>query len=285
MTDALDQLVSLLDLQRIDGTTFQGASLDIGTNRVYGGQVLGQALKAAQMTVGEGKIIHSMHAYFLREGDYQIPITYKVDITRDGRSFSTRSIAAIQYDKPIFIAVTSFHLKEAGPEYQPSMPEVVGPDSLKSLSEYDAAGRAGLSDKLHNLLRLSAPFDMKPVVGHATGNTNELHQLVWIKTIRPIPDDSDLHRAVLAYISDYGLVTTTLLPHKLEMGNPLLQLASIDHGMWFHRPFRADEWLLYACEPVTTCNARGLARGSLYNRNGILVATTIQEGLLRKLKQ
>ncbi len=282
MADTLDILVALLNLEPLASGQFQGNSLDIGTGRVYGGQVLGQALTAAQLTVGEAKTIHSLHAYFLREGDFRIPIDYHVDITRDGKSFSTRSVTAIQRDKPIFTTTASFHIAEAGLEYQHGMPDVPDPDSLTDLRDYPA------SEPVHRLLQLSAPFDLKPVPGQdtvtdQTGKT--ARQCTWVKTTHPLSDSMDLHRAILAYISDYGLVTTALLPHRMRPVNPELQLASLDHGMWFHRPFRIDEWLLYACEPITTGGARGLARGSFYNRQGVLIATTIQEGLIRLINK
>lgn len=281
MADTLDKLVALLHLEPLRSGQFQGSSLDIGTGRVYGGQALGQALMAAQLTVGEAKVIHSLHAYFLREGDFRIPINYNVDITRDGKSFSTRSVTAIQRDIPIFASTASFHIAETGLEYQHAMPDVPDPDSLLDLRDYPASG------PVHRLLQLSAPFDLKPVQGPVTAANpigKTARQCTWVKTRHPLPDNMDLHRSILAYISDYGLVATALLPHRMRLGNPELQLASLDHGMWFHRPFRIDEWLLYACEPISTSGARGLARGSFYDRNGTLIATTIQEGLIRLIK-
>lgn len=284
MNDALDNLVSLLTLERLNDTSFQGRSLDIGTNRVYGGQVLGQSLKAAQMTVDSSKKIHSMHAYFLRMGNHKMPINYKVDITRDGKSFATRRVAALQQDEPIFITATSFQIEETGLQFQHVMPEVAGPDDLNSIMEFDQRGRRHLPEALHQLLKLSAPFIIKPVDNYPV-ETGAYQRHFWVKTTRPLPDDPDLHRAILAYISDYGLVTATLIPHGLDFGDPAIQLASIDHAMWFHRPFRVDEWVLYSCEAIATSNARGLAKGSMYNKDGTLIASTIQEGLLRHRKK
>lgn len=284
MADTLDKLVSLLELEPLESGKFLGNSFDIGTGRVYGGQVLGQAMQAAQLTVGGGKSIHSLHAYFLREGNFNLPIRYDVDNTRDGKSFSTRSVTAVQRDQPIFTATASFHIAETGLEYQLAMPEVPAPESLPSLRELASSGTNGPVDRLESLLRLSVPFDLKPVNNRTIeADTVKIVPRLdaWIKTTHPISDDIDLHRAILAYISDYGLVRTALLPHRTWLENPVLQLASLDHAMWFHRPFRMDEWLLYTCEPVTTGSARGLARGSFYSRDGVLVATTIQEGLLR----
>lgn len=284
MVDTLDSLVSLLQLDPLGPARFEGNSFDIGSGRVYGGQVLGQTVIAAQQTVGDGKIIHSLHAYFLREGDFTLPIRYDVDITRDGRSFSTRSVTAVQRDKPIFTATASFHIPEAGLEYQPAMPDAPDPEEVPSLRELAAAGASGPADRLAGLLKLSTPFDLKPLVDR--DSVRKVPRLdAWIRTTGRLPNDMDLHRAILAYISDYGLVRTSLLPHHTYVENPALQLASIDHGMWFHRPFRIDEWLLYSCEPVTTGDARGLARGSFYDRSGHLIATTVQEGLLRPVKK
>ena len=281
MADTLDKLVALLNLESLTDNQFQGNSSDISTGRVYGGQALGQSLMAAQLTVGRGKSIHSLHAYFLREGDFRIPVKYQVDIMRDGKSFSTRSVTAVQRDEPIFIATASFQITETSMEYQNRMPDVPDPDSLKSLRDYPPSGSA------LRLQQLSTPFDLKPVPLDTTADPSgkTVMQCTWVKTTHAMPDNMDLHRAMLAYISDYGLVTTALLPHRMRLGNPDLQLASLDHGMWFHRPFCIDEWLLYVCEPITTGGARGLARGSFYNRQGALIATTIQEGLIRLIKK
>ena len=284
MHEPLEKLISLMYVDQLDARTFEGSSIDIGSGRVYGGQVLGQALKAAQSTVPKGKIVHSMHAYFMREGDYSIPITYHIDITRDGRSFSTRQVQAYQRNRPIFIANLSFQIEEVGMKFQLVMPEALEPQSLKSLSNYDTQERDKLSDKLQKLIKLSSPFDVKPVPQENMSPEVSHQKYIWIKTRHEISDDPDIHRAILAYISDYGLATTSLMPHGLDFESPSTQLASIDHGMWFHRPFRVDQWLLYACEPISTSNARGLSRGSLYDHNGNLVATTTQEGLIRQIK-
>jgi acyl-CoA thioesterase-2 len=285
MSDELNDLIALMNLEQLDDTTFQGNSFDIGTGRVYGGQVLGQALKAAQKTVPGGKWIHSMHAYFMREGDYSIPITYKVDITRDGRSFSTRRVSAYQNDKPIFITDNSFQIAEPGLEYQSEMPKVAEPESLPNLSEYTPSDTEEAGDQLNKLGNLTAPFDIKPASVRNKDQELPILRCLWVKAKRTIDNDHDLHRAILAYISDYGLVTTSLIPHGLQLQRDSLQLASIDHSMWFHRPFRVDQWLLYATEPISTSNARGLSRGSLYNFQGELIASTIQEGLIRQIKK
>ncbi|NNE37693.1 MAG: acyl-CoA thioesterase II, partial [Gammaproteobacteria bacterium] len=280
MKQALDKLIQLIQVKQLDETLFEGNSLDIGTGRVYGGQVLGQALKAAQLTVGDNKSIHSMHAYFLREGNHSIPITYHVDISRNGRSFSTRRVTALQENRPIFITDMSFQIQETGLDYQANMPSVTDPETL--IKQSDDSKSLKFPDRLQNLVNLTAPFDLLPV---PTPGNNINIKSIWVKTKHKIGDDPDTHRALLAYISDYGLVTTALLPHMIEYDSPNMQLASIDHAMWFHRPFRVDEWLLYYCEPVSTSNARGLARGSLFDTRGLLIASTIQEGLVRQIKK
>jgi acyl-CoA thioesterase II len=285
MDNSLDELITLMYVEQLDSRTFEGCSRDIGTGRVYGGQVLGQALKAAQITVGDNKTVHSMHAYFLREGNHHIPITYHVDITRDGRSFSTRHVVAYQQNRPIFITDLSFQISEEGLEYQPDMPKIKGPEAFKSLTDYDTNGLNDLSDNLQRLIKLSSPFELKPVPLEENPCESSRQKYVWIKTRDAIIDDADIHRAILAYISDYGLVTTTLIAHDLDFDTPSLQIASIDHGMWFHRPFRVDEWLLYAYESISTSNARGLANGSIYDIQGKLIATTMQEGLIRQIKK
>ena len=258
--------------------------MDIGTKSVYGGQIVAQTLRAAQLTVDNNKKVHSLPAYFLRRGNYKLPISFMVDIIRNGRSFTARRVTAIQQNEPIFIIATSFHIDEIGLEYQQAMLEIPGPDMLKSIAEYGSGEQKQLPEALNRLLKLSSPFIIKPVVNQSINiprpETNQRH--FGIKTIHPLPDDHDLHCTILAYISDYGLVTTTLVPHGLKLEGLAIQLVSIDHGMWFHRPSRVDEWVLYSCEAITTSNATGLSKGSMYSLDGKLVATTIQEGLIRQ---
>lgn len=281
MTTILQELISLLVLERLEENLFRGPSKDIGTNRVYGGQVLGQAIKAAQYTV-EGRNIHSLHAYFLREGDHDYPIIYEVDRSRDGRSFSARRVVAIQHGRPIFTLAASFQIEEESHDYQPTMPDVLTPDKLPSVELHESMRLDKLPEKLQRLLHLSAPFDLRPVEGLSEQHpASSSKTRFWIKTNDALPEDPDLHRSILAYVSDYGLLTTTLMPHGIDPFDTRLQVASIDHAMWFHRAFRMDEWLLYCCEAVSTSNSRGLAKGYFYKEDGTLVASTAQEGLVR----
>lgn len=283
MNSLVEELIGLLMLEQIEDNIFRGPSRDIGTNRVYGGQVLGQALKAAQYTV-EDRQIHSLHAYFLREGDHDYPIIYEVDRSRDGRSFAARRVVAIQHGRPIFTLSASFQKAESGLEYQLSMPvDIPEPESLPSIHELESRNFGQLPEKFQRIINLSAPFDLRPVgpLQDPTSSNTEPRRQLWFKTIDTLPDDEDLHRSILAYVSDYGLLTTTLIPHGFHMFDSKLILASIDHAMWFHRPFRMDDWLLYDFEALSTSNARGLAKGTIYQQDGTMVATTTQEGLVR----
>lgn len=282
MNQVLNELIELLSLERLEDNLFRGISHDIGTNRVYGGQVLGQALKAAQTTV-EYRQIHSLHAYFLRIGDHTAPIIYDVDRSRDGRSFSARRVVAIQHGKPIFTMSASFQVAETGMDYQEKMPATAPPEKLKSINDYlgDLIERA--PDKFKLTTSLYAPFEMKPVepVDLLNPSKRDPVRHLWLRAADRLPDDPVIHLVLLAYISDFSLLDTNLLPHGLHILDANLQIASIDHAMWFHRNFRMDEWLLYNCEGVSTSGARGMARGRFFTRDGVLVASTMQEGLLR----
>jgi acyl-CoA thioesterase-2 len=284
MIAILQELVSLLELERLEDNLFRGPSRDIGTNRVYGGQVLGQAIKAAQYTVEDNRNIHSLHAYFLREGDHDSPIIYEVDRSRDGNSFSARRIVAIQHGRPIFTLSASFQIEEEGLEYGIKMPDVPGPEKLISVREYETRHMDKLPEKFQRLLSLSAPFDLKPVDfdEHLDSESASGGRHFWIKTIDELPAEPQLHRSILAYVSDYGLLTSCLVPHGLHFLDSSLMMASIDHAMWFHRPFRMDEWLLYSCEAISTNNSRGLAKGNFFHQDGSLIASTNQEGLIRR---
>ncbi|MBI1732728.1 MAG: acyl-CoA thioesterase II [Gammaproteobacteria bacterium] len=282
MQAMLAELVAHLALERLEDNLFRGPSRDIGTPQVFGGQVLGQALNAAQATV-EQRDVHSLHAYFLRRGDYNAPIIYEVDRSRDGGSFSARRVVAIQHGHPIFTLAASFQAREQGLEFHPHPPPVPPPEQLAGVREYETRDLDRMPDKLRRLLKLSEPFDLRPVESARDHTGEDLAgcRQFWLRTADRLPDDAGLHRSILAYVSDYGLLTTTLQPHGIHFTDTDLQMASIDHAMWFHRPFRADDWLLCEYEAISTSNARGLARGSIFQRDGRLVATTIQEGLVR----
>jgi acyl-CoA thioesterase-2 len=282
MNPVLNELIALLSLERIEVNLFRGVSHDIGTNRVYGGQVLGQAIKAAHSTVS-GRMIHSLHAYFLRVGDHTAPIIYEVDRTRDGKSFSARRVVAIQHGNPIFTMAASFQIAETSVDYQEKMPATTPPEQLRSINDYLGSLQERAPDKFRLTASLYAPFEMKPVepvdLDHPVRREPIRH--VWLKAADRLPDDPVIHQILMAYVSDFSLLDTNLLPHGLHVLDSNIQIASIDHAMWFHRDFRMDQWLLYACEGVSTSGARGVARGRFFTRDGILVASTMQEGLLR----
>ena len=282
MNTVLNELIKLLSLEKIEENLFRGISHDIGTNRVYGGQVLGQAIKAAQYTI-TNRHIHSLHAYFLREGDHTAPVIYDVDRSRDGRSFSARRVVAIQHGKPIFTMSASFQVVEQGLNFQEQMPATPDPEELKSIHDYIGTLSEKAPDKFKLTKSLYTPFEMKPVqpVDLQHPQKREPSRRMWLRAADKLPEDPEIHQALLAYISDFSLLDTNLLPHGIHILDPGLQFASIDHAMWFHREFSMDDWLLYACEGVSTSGARGLARGRFFSRDGLLVASTMQEGLIR----
>jgi len=284
MTDALvDELVALLRLERLEDNLFRGESRDIGTHYVFGGQVLGQALSAAQQTVDADRSAHSLHAYFLRAGDIQKPIVYNVERTRDGHSFSVRRVVAIQHGQPIFNCSVSFQVAEDGVEHQLPMPSVPKPDDLPARPQFPPDELARIPAKLQRWLGMRGPFEFRRVYPRDELNPGKQppFQHVWFRLIARAPDDVVLHRAMLAYASDFHLVGTTTFPHGISYLQKNVQMASLDHALWFHRPFRADEWLLYSCDSPTAQGARGLARGMIYSLDGRLVASTAQEGLIR----
>ncbi len=279
----VDELIELLTLERLEDNLFRGQSRDIGTRNVFGGQVLGQALAAAQQTVDDARSAHSLHAYFLRAGDIEQPIVYNVERTRDGGSFSVRRVIAIQHGQTIFNFSASFQISEPGVEHQFDMPDVPDPDELEPPPPLPPEQLATLPVKLQRWLGMKGPFEFRPLVPR-----NELapkirppHQSIWFRLVERAPDSDAMQRAMLAYASDFHLVGTTTLPHGISLVHGNLQMASLDHAMWFHRPFRVDEWLLYAFDSPTAQGARGLARGQIFSRDGRLVASTAQEGLIR----
>jgi acyl-CoA thioesterase II len=279
------ELIDLLRLERLEDNLFRGQSRDIGTKYVFGGQVLGQALSAAQQTVDAVRVVHSLHGYFLRAGDIEHPIIYDVDRSRDGKSFSVRRITAIQHGQPIFVLAASFQEPEPGAEHQISAPEVPLPEDLPESPVLSAETLAQLPPKMQRWLSRRGPFEFRPVYprDELQPTKRPPYQQVWFRLPAELPDDEPLHRALLAYASDFHLIGTTTFPHGISYLQPNVQMASLDHAMWFHRAFKASDWLLYACDSPTAQGARGLARGSIYNREGVLVASTAQEGLIRVL--
>jgi acyl-CoA thioesterase-2 len=278
----LADLLKLLELERIEERIFRGESRDLGGARVFGGQVLGQALTAASYTV-QDRNVHSLHAYFLVAGDVDAPIVYEVEVARDGKSFSNRRVVAIQHGQPIFNMTASFQVPEEGLEHAASMPQVPGPEGLADVRELPPAVLEKVPEKMRRFLTHERPFEFRPVEPiHVIAPPRAAPaRHIWVKTVDSLPDDADLHRNVLAYVSDYQLVSTATLPHGIHFAEGNVQLASLDHAMWFHRPFRADEWLLYAMESPNASGGRGLALGKFFTPDGALVASTAQEGVVR----
>lgn len=282
MDQSLQQLIDLLELELIEENIFRGQSQDVGLPQVFGGQVLGQALAAASRTV-EGRSVHSLHAYFLKRGDVKAPIVYDVDRARDGGSFSNRRVVAIQHGAQIFNMTVSFQVAETGLEHQAAMPEVPRPDELLDIVDLAARRGAELPPRVQRLLSSRRPFIVKPVHPElflTAGKIEPVKQL-WMKAVDRLPDDELIHHVLFAYISDYELIGTATLPHGMHASRGQLQMASLDHAMWFHRPLRVDEWLLFALESPNASGARGLARGQVFSEDGRLIASLAQEGLIR----
>ncbi len=282
MTDQLADLLRQFDLERLEVNLFRGESRDIGSPQVFGGQVLGQALTAAYATV-EGRVVHSLHAYFLRRGDFNMPIVYQVDRSRDGGSFSSRRVIAIQNGEQIFTFAASFQAPEEGIDHQIDMPQVPPPESLQDAHSPPSNILARLPDKLRSFLLHERPFEFRLVqdVDFIDPKPAPPLQQVWVRSIGKLPDDDHIHRCLLAYVSDYNLLNTATLPHGRSYLTGGMLLASIDHAMWFHRSFRLDDWLLYSMDSPSASGARGFARGSFFDRSGRLVASSAQEGLTR----
>ena len=283
MSQALDQLLTILDLEPLERNLFRGLSPQVGWQRVFGGQVIGQALVAACRTV-EDRTAHSLHAYFLRAGDPAVPIIYEVDRIRDGKSFSTRRVVAIQHGQAIFSMAASFHRQEEGLSHQIRMPEVPPPEALPSEAEL----KEQLIDRVPPAVRAywerERPIEIRPVdlSRYLSPQERAPSQQVWIKATGDLGDDMALHQSVLAYASDFTLLDTALIAHGRFIFDPGLMLASLDHAIWFHRPFRADDWLLYAQDSPSSAAGRAFCRGTLFGRDGKLVASTAQEGLVRQ---
>lgn len=283
MSGQVDDLLHLLDLEPLEVNIYRGQNRDIGTGRVFGGQVFAQALVAARRTVDDAREAHSVHGYFILPGDLTAPIVYFVDRLRDGTSFTTRRVTAIQHGRAIFNLSASFHIDETGVEHQEPMPSVPPAERLATELDLIRAIESRIPPSRRTVLTQERPIDFRPVVPLDPFDPKPLTPVrhVWFKAYGELPDDPMLHQAVLAYASDHGLLGTALLPHGLSLWSPGMQLASLDHSLWMHRPFRVDEWLLYAMDSPVAAGARGFVRGSIYSRDGALVASVAQEGLMR----
>ena len=285
---ALNKLIKLLYLETLEENLFRGQSENIGGPRVFGGQVIGQALTAAVRTVPEKRFVHSLHAYFLRPGDMEYPIIYDVERTRDGGSFTTRRVVAIQKGEPIFDMALSFHKVEKGPSHQIDMLDIPGPNECTSELEVRKKMIDKVPAKYRDFFLRERPIEIRNLPGEGMfeePTKKEPYKHVWMKAVGKLPDDVVHHQAILAYASDMGLLSTSMNPHKLSFAKGNVMSASLDHAMWFHRPFRADQWMLYSTDSPSASNARGFNRGSVYTEDGTLVASAVQEGLMRVVKR
>ena len=284
MTDVLKPLVEMLGLERIEKNLFRGRTQDLGWGQVFGGHVLGQALSAAAQTAPEGRFVHSFHGYFLLPGNVDKPIVYDVDRIRDGSSFTTRRVKAIQDGEAIFSMSASFQVGEDGYEHQDAMPEVPGPDELLSQTELARRIADQIPKSLRDRFTSPSPIEIRPINPMNPFNPEEREpsSAAWYKAAGPLPEDPAVHRYLLAYASDFNFLSTSMYPHEVSWLTPTMQVASLDHAMWFHRPFSFDDWVLHVVESPSASGARGLVRGQIFDRDGRLVASTAQEGLIRK---
>ena len=285
MDQRLADLLELLELEQLEVSLFRGESRDIGAPQVFGGQVLGQALSAAAATV-EGRVVHSLHAYFLRRGDCNAPIVYQVDRSLDGHSFSNRRVVAVQHGQQIFNMAASFQATEAGFDHQVGMPPVPLPESLADSSGPPAQLLERLPERVRRFFEQPRPFEFRMVqsIDYLHPQPAAPERQIWFRAVDALADDEMLHRRLLAYVSDFFLLDTATLPHGTSFLKPTLVMASIDHALWFHRALRVDDWLLYAMESPSASGARGFARASVFARDGRLVASAAQEGLVRSRK-
>ncbi len=281
---ALDKLVALLDLETLEENLFRGLSPQDGWQRVYGGQVLGQALVAAVRTVPEERVAHSMHAYFLLPGDPKVPIIYEVERLRDGNSFTTRRVTGIQHGKAMFAMSVSFQKAETGLTHQIVMPDVPMPETLPTEKDLLQKFEGDVPADIRNYWRRERPIEMRPVdvSRYLVRTKGAPEQAIWMRATGTLPDAFPLHQCVLAYASDFTLLDTALIAHGKLMFDHDMQMASLDHALWFHRPFRADAWLLYVQDSPSSQHGRGVCRGSVFTRDGVLVASVMQEGLIRE---
>jgi acyl-CoA thioesterase-2 len=280
----LDELIELLSLERLEENLYRGQSQDLGWGTVYGGQVVGQALFAALHTVPSDRQVHSLHAYFLRPGDVKAPIVYSVQRTRDGASFTSRHVTAIQHGQPIFDMAASFQKVEPGFAHQSDMPVVPQPEDVPSEQERLKPFVSHFPVAMQERLLAPRPIEMRTVnePDAMLAGPHPPERAVWLKATHSLPDTPMLHQALLAYASDFSFITTALKPHGVTWLTPGMQIASIDHAVWFHTPFRADDWLLHVMHSARSAGGRGLVSGRIYSREGILVASTAQEGLIRQ---
>jgi acyl-CoA thioesterase II len=285
MDQRLADLLQLLELEQLETNLFRGKSRDIGSPQVFGGQVLGQALSAAAATV-EGRVVHSLHAYFLRRGDCNAAIVYEVDRSLDGHSFSNRRVVAIQHGQQIFNMAASFQVAEGGFDHQVAMPQVPPPEELPESGGPPPELVARLPERVRRFFEQPRPFEFRTVrpIEYLRPRHEAPVREIWFRAVAPIDGDEMLHRRLLAYVSDFFLLDTATLPHGTSFLRPTLVMASIDHAMWFHRPLRVDDWLLYAIDSPSASGARGFARASVFARDGRLVASAAQEGLVRVRK-
>lgn len=281
--NVLAELLALLELEKIEENIFRGKSQDLGFGNIFGGQVLGQSLSALSQTVPEDRKVHSLHGYFLRPGDPTRPIVYEVDCIRDGRSFTTRRVVAIQKGRAIFSMSASYKVTETGFEHQDDLPDVPGPEALESELQMARRVQDRIPEPVRAKLICDRPIEIRPVnpVNPFSPQKMKPDKYVWFRAIENMPDDPVIHQYLLAYASDFGLVGTSLYPHGHSFWEPAMQVASLDHAMWFHRDFRMDEWLLYAMHSPSAQGALGMNHGRVYTADGHLVASIAQEGLIR----
>lgn len=281
--ETAQELQQLLQLERIEENIFRGQNYQAPWKRVFGGQVLAQSLHAAYQTVPDDRFAHSMHAYFILSGDINVPIIYDVDRSRDGGSFTTRRVTAIQKGRPIFVMASSFQLQQEGMEHQISMPNVPPPEVLLPDHKLAEAYKEEMPE-VYRRYQLPRPIEFRPVEKFDPRKPKKQRPFrhVWIKAKGNLPDNKRLHQQILCYASDYNLLGTAMLPHQHVINSSEVFFASLDHAMWFHRDFRMDEWLLYALDSPSASNARGFTRGNIFSQDGRLVASVVQEGLMRK---
>jgi acyl-CoA thioesterase-2 len=287
MNDVLDDIVQVLELEEVVEDRYVGQSIDLGWGRLFGGHVLAQALSSASRTVPQKWPVHSLHAYFLRPGAVDAQVLYEVDRIRAGSSFTTRRVVARQRGEVILNLSASFHREEQGFEHQLPMPDVPGPDELRSELDLRREVIEKIPEEYRERWLQERPLETRPVevTNLLEPEVREPVRHLWFRTCRSVPPDPALHRWLLAYASDFALLGTAFLPHGVHFLGPRLQVASLDHAMWFHRDFKVDDWLLYAMDSPSASSAVAFTRGSIFNSDGVMVASVAQEGLIRRLEK